>query len=310
MESKPKPRREAAPSKNLPFPSLPRRAFGHNADGSGVIDEEAEAIREAARRVLGGETLSDVVQEWNRRGLVTSTGGPWRVNSLSTLLVQPRLLRSPAILDEETHTRLLALHRSRSKGPRRPTRQYLLTGMLRCWRCGNALRGMPRSRGADLYVCPGPPHGGCSGTAVTADHAEAAVRDLILTRLNSGEVTDDQVVIEAETARDLAAHRRRLDELNYLWASGELDRAEWLSSRRTVERRARAAEAELALLARRRAFRGMAGTAVAVGQRWPEMSIDERRTIVNAALDHVVVLASKPPRQVFQPERLQPRWND
>jgi hypothetical protein len=40
------------------------------------------------------------------------------------------------------------------------------------------------------------------------------------------------------------------------------------------------------------------------------MSIDERRSVVHAALDHVVVLAAEPPRQVFRPERLQPRWVD
>ena len=38
------------------------------------------------------------------------------------------------------------------------------------------------------------------------------------------------------------------------------------------------------------------------------MTVDERRGVVHAALDHVVVLAAEPPRQVFRPERLQPAW--
>ena len=285
-----------------------RRPFGHTADRTGVVEEEAAAIREAARRVLAGETLSGVVQEWNRRGLTTANGGPWRVNSLSSLLVQHRLVTPPVILDEETHTRLVALHASRGKGPRRATRRYLLTGLLRCWRCGGGLRGMPRTRGgADLYVCPGPAHGGCSGTAVTADHAEETVRDLVLARLDSPEL----LALPAggrEAAAELAAHRRRLEELGELWAAGELSRQEWLALKRNVGGRARAAEAELARWARYEALRTLAGPGHARGARWPALSIDERRTVVQATLEHVVVLAAEPPRQVFRPERLQPCW--
>ena len=139
---------------DAPPRSRSRRAFGHTADRSQLVEVEAAAIREAARRVLDGETLSAVVRDWNQRGLTTVSGGPWRVNSLSTLLVQTRLVAFPQIIDEETHRRLVALHTSRSKGPRRATLRYLLTGLLRCWRCGGTMRGMPRAHGADLYVCP------------------------------------------------------------------------------------------------------------------------------------------------------------
>ena len=66
-----------------------RRAFGHTADRAGVVPAEATAIVDAAGRVLAGETLSAIVRDWNARGLTTAAGGPWRVNSLSSLLVQP-----------------------------------------------------------------------------------------------------------------------------------------------------------------------------------------------------------------------------
>jgi hypothetical protein len=310
----------------------PRRAFGHTADRRAVVEEEAAAIRDAARRVLDGETLSAIVQEWNRRSLTTSNGGPWRVNSLSSLLVQGRLAglsnasaqpaggTFPAILDPDTHARLLALHAERRKGPRRPTRRYLLTGLLRCWRCGGGLRGMPRSRRADLYVCPGPPHGGCSGTAVTADHADDAIRDLVLARLDSAELagvvaslgraaSSHQVSVR-RSAGDLATHRRRLDELADMWASGEITRAEWLSLKRNVGSRTKVAEAEAARLARVDALRVLAGTGRSLRRQWPDMSVEARRHVLHAALDHIVVLAAEPPRQVFRAERLRPRWLD
>ena len=292
---------------DAPRTSRSRRAFGHTADRSRLVEVEAAAVREAATRVLDGETLSAVVRDWNRRGLTTVNGGPWRVNSLSSLLVQPRLVVFPQIIDDATHERLLALHASRSKGPRRATRRYLLTGLLRCWRCGGTMRGMPRARGADLYVCPGPPHGGCSGTAVTANHAEAAIGAMVLARLDSPELLGPPID-GREIVRELADHRQRLADLGDLWASGQISKEEWISLKRNVGQRARVAEAEVARLTRIATLRSMAGTGRVMRARWPTMTIDERRGVVHAALDHVVVLAAEPPRQVFRAERLKPAW--
>ena len=291
----------------LPRTPPARRAFGHTAERTQIVDAEASAIREAARRVLDGETLSSVFKDWNARGLTTVNGGPWRVNSLSTLLVHRRLAAPPRILDETTHERLVALHASRSKGPRRATRRYLLTGLLRCWRCGGSMRGMPRMHGADLYVCPGPPHGGCSGTAITADHAEEAVGAMVLSRLESPPLLPAPSHTR-DTVHALAAHRRRLEELGDMWASGHISKDEWLSLKRKVGERARAAEAEVARLGRLETLQAMAGTGATLRMQWPAMTIDERRRVVHAALDHIVVLAAEPPRQVFRPERLQPSW--
>jgi len=283
-----------------------RRAFGHTADRSRLIDGEAAAIREAARRVLAGETLSSVVRDWNERGLTTAGGGPWRVNSLSSLLVQARLVAPPRILDDETHAQLLALHASRGKGPRRTTRRYLLTGLLRCWRCGGTMRGMPRAGGADLYVCPGPPHGGCSGTAITADHAEEAVSDMVLAHLAAS--VPAAPADGREALRELAVHRQRLLDLGDLWAAGQISKDEWMSLKHNVGTRVRAAEAEVERLSRVTALRDLAGTGRALRARWPALGIEERRGVVQATLEHVVVLAAEPPRQVFRAERLQPSW--
>jgi site-specific DNA recombinase len=286
-----------------------RRAFGHVAGGAQVVESEARAIRDAAQRILAGDTLSSVVRDWNDCGITTAAGGPWRVNSLSSLLCQERLVGPPQIVDADTHARLVALHASRGKGPRRATRKYLLTSLLRCWRCGGGMRGMPRTKGADLYVCPGPAHGGCSGTAVTADHAETAITAMVLDRLERPP-TDIGPLDGRRAHRELAAHRRRLDDLGELWASGQLRRDEWLSLRKKVGQRAEAAEAEAARVGRLMAVQAMIATGPALRARWPAMSVEERREVVQALLDHVVVLAAEPPRQVFRPERLQPRWMD
>lgn len=307
-----------------------RRGFGHTQDRTGIVEAEAAAIREAARRVLDGETLSSIVQEWNRRGMRTAGGGPWRVNSLSSILVQPRLAglagdvtagrvaAFPPIIDLDTHEALLALHASRRKGPRRTTRRYLLTGLLRCWRCGGGLRGMPRSRGADLYVCPGPPHGGCSGTAVTADHADEAILAMVLARLDSRELLGASASRSAPAARHqaevsdntgrLATHRGKLADLADMWAAGDISREEWVSLKRNLGDRAQAVQAELTRLDRLDALRRMAGTGRSIAAAWATMTVDQRRLVLHTVIDHVVVLQAEPPRQVFRPERLQPVW--
>jgi site-specific DNA recombinase len=297
----------ASRESRVPRRPLQGRIFGYSADRTKVVEEEASAIREAASRILAGETLSSIVQEWNRRGLMTAKGGPWRVNSLSGLLVHPRLVAFPPIIDSETHVRLVSLHASRSKGRRRRPRKYLLTGLLRCGRCGNKLHGTPRPPGADLYICPGPAHGGCSGTAITAEHAEDAIRDMVLARVDSPDVLGPEVGGQ-DVAQQLAAYREQLQDLSDLWAAGELSREEWLSLRRDVGERVRAAEAEAARLARISDLQRLVGTGRLLRQRWPSMSIDERRAIVQGALEYVAVLPAEPPRAVFRRERLRPCW--
>ncbi|MDQ3640661.1 MAG: zinc ribbon domain-containing protein [Actinomycetota bacterium] len=306
-----------------------RRAFGHSADRAHVVDAEGAAIRDAARRVLAGETLSSIVAEWNRRGLPTASGGPWRVNSLSSLLLQPRLagLRRdgvpfpagicPPILDPDTHAQLIALHGTRRKAKRRATRHYLLTGLLRCWRCGGSLRGMPRLRGADLYVCPGPPHGGCSGTAITADHADDAVRELVFAHLDSPDFVaraargyQRQSAGPASLAlvRKLAKLDERLVGIGDRWGRGEISREVWLSQRQPLAEAAAETRVELERLSRLDAAHRLANTGATLRARWPAMTVKEQRDILRAVLDHVVVGAAEPPRQVFRAERLRPVW--
>ena len=305
-----------------------RRAFGHTADRSAVVTEEAEAIRDAARRVLAGETLSSIIKEWNARGLTTAGGGPWRVNSLSTLLLQPRLvglgrdgsqpvLGPAAILDWDTHAKLVALHESRGKAGRRATKRYLLTGLLRCWRCGGGLRGMPRGGRADLYVCPGPPHGGCSGTAVTADHADNALRDIVLAHLESPELLAPNVLVESAVDRAVARFSGEVASLNHglaeladTWAAGNISRSEWLSLRRPITHRIATIEAEVLRLTQLQEVRRLASTGRALGHQWSALSPVERRRIRDAVLDRVVVLAAPAPKHEFRPERLQVVWRD
>jgi len=61
-----------------------RAPFGYEMTGSTlkVIPVQADLVREAADRVLGGESLYAVIQSWNERGLVTAHQARWSEKSL------------------------------------------------------------------------------------------------------------------------------------------------------------------------------------------------------------------------------------
>ena len=59
------------------------RPFGYANDRLTVIEAEADAIRDAANRVLAGESLVSIVAEWNRTGSpATVHGGLWTQRTL------------------------------------------------------------------------------------------------------------------------------------------------------------------------------------------------------------------------------------
>ncbi|MCA1703899.1 MAG: recombinase family protein [Actinobacteria bacterium] len=300
---------------------------------------EAELIADAAHRVLGGETLSSIVDDWNRRGVRTTTGGPWRINALSALLIQPRLAGVepqgavtdapvPAIIDRATHERLLALRHARRKSPGRRTasnggRQYLLTGFLQCWRCGSRLGGItPGTTAAQPhYRCPSRGAGGCSGVVVHAAHADTTACDIVLARIADPEFTGSIEAREAALAREERTMTSLLADavmgrhpdvgITGLWTNGDqIDGRAWGQLKERLEATARTEKSELAgraLLARQRR---LADAGDDLRRRWVEMDIQERRLVIDAVVARFVVLAAPRLRNRFTSERLKPVWRE
>lgn len=78
----------------------------------------------------------------------------------------------------------------------RAPRTYLLSGLLRCGRCGNRLYSQARHVNPDnrvrRYVClSGPDQGGCGGRlTVVLRPVEELLTDAVLTRLDSPQLAD------------------------------------------------------------------------------------------------------------------------
>lgn len=68
------------------------KLFGYAQDRSRVVETEAALIREAAARVAAGETTTAVAQDWNRRGLPSPRGTKWYGEILRKLLTSPGLV--------------------------------------------------------------------------------------------------------------------------------------------------------------------------------------------------------------------------
>jgi site-specific DNA recombinase len=153
------------------------RVFGYegakrNADGiivnkgklnTVVIEREAALIREAAQRILTGDGLKTVADDWNRRGLPTVTGTRWSDVVIRQVLTRPHvagyrnhprvgMVRGAwePIIDKPTFDKLQRA--LRPKQQRVSGYRYLLTGLLYCWKCDGALTGK-FAKGAHRYKC-------------------------------------------------------------------------------------------------------------------------------------------------------------
>ena len=128
---------------------------------TGRLEEtEAELIREAARRLLNGESVYGILADWERYGIRSPNGNLWLATSFRNMLTSPRIagLRVhqgevvgpatwAAILDRGTWEAVRTIFADRS-GRRRlgRGRTFLLTGgVARCGAPGEA-RSAPPTR--------------------------------------------------------------------------------------------------------------------------------------------------------------------
>lgn len=283
-----------------------------------MIPAEAALIRGAASRILGGETLVSIVNDWNEQGVRTTMGGPWHINALSSLLIQQRLV--PSILDQETHDRLVALRRTRQKPAVRasaPNRRYLLTGFLRCWRCDSRLNATARFgvTAQACYRCPSRGAGGCSGAIVRAELAERAAVEAVLRRIDDHEFAvrvrhqEDRLAEEEHALSSLFTGAVRGEaEGAGLLVDGRIDARGWRQLRSSLDTWLEARPTRLVcrrILARQKELLGQ-GAALADG--WTDMTLDDRRSVIEAVADHFVVRPASRPRSSFESDRLEAFW--
>lgn len=302
------------------------RPYGFNDDRRTIRRPEAKVIRDAARRIVAGETIRGVVADLNDRNVSTVSGKNWTVTSLHRILVAPRTagLRqhqgqtigkadwSP-ILDETTHHQLRAILLDPDRRKNHSARRYLLTGYVFCGLCNAKLVARPRSDKARSYVCAtGPGNSGCGKIRALAESLEDHVAAMIAEAVDSGalaaatvvEPTDDDVTTTAEIGRVEA----ELDALADDYADGAISRdtykraAARLDARRVDARKSLTAGATVD----RRA--SVLSDPAPLGERWQELNFDQRRVVIDAVVDRIVVGPALKGRNFFDPDRVSISW--
>jgi site-specific DNA recombinase len=119
------------------------------------VEDEARIIREVARRILQGDSITGIMVDLNERNVPTVSGGPWSIATIRTMMLRPRLagLRQhqgaivgpakwPPILDRPTWDAVRVLLSDPSRRPPGQTnaRRYVLSGLAKCGVCGTNLK--------------------------------------------------------------------------------------------------------------------------------------------------------------------------
>jgi DNA invertase Pin-like site-specific DNA recombinase len=178
--------------------------FGYQGGGGTltVVPERAVLAREAAERVVGGESLWAVCQDWNERGLKTPLGAWWRERTIGLFLRNPALkgvrvyrpvqpdgttaklpefeasgnwepVIDPVLWDQANQVLdARAAKRSRREGAYKRVNPF--TGLICCSDCGTPMR-----KQGPVYICVQPVRGVCS-RSVNAAEITALVEDAVL----------------------------------------------------------------------------------------------------------------------------------
>lgn len=228
------------------------RGYGYDRRNLVVVPEEAEIVREIARRILADDSLNAIAADLQAREIPTVTGAPWNSRSVKSVVTKPRVagLRAhrgdvvgkavwPAILDTATWEDVCARLAGRARNTDL-TLQRWLTGVLVCSQCDRPMVGW-QGNGGQRYWCA-TPRGGCGKIAIKADVVEAEVERQVLELLSLPRVLEQlrnaaTAEVTEDARRALAEDEQQLKELAGMWARKEISLAEYREARGVVEAR-------------------------------------------------------------------------
>ncbi len=304
-----------------------RRPFGYKVGGMELEPSEADLIRQAAADVLAGRSLRSIVRDWNARGVRTAEGNAWVSSGLRRILTGTRIagLRGyhgdvlgpaawPAIVTETEHERLTSLLRDPSRRTSKPgARRYLLTGFLRCGRCGEPLVAAPGPRGR-TYACRSQARGaGCGGVRMKAEPLDEIITETVLQLLDSKEFAQARRSLRrsepgADLVRQLRDDEAALEQLaRDHYVDRRIGRAQFLAAHDALEARIAEIDRKLAAVSSASVVQSLPGSGAELRARWGAGDLDWRRSVIDAVIEKVVV---KPIGRGKRsgPDRLEVAW--
>jgi site-specific DNA recombinase len=309
-----------------PHGGLRRYGYRRSEDGLIVVPREAEIVREAAVRVIAGESLNAIANDFTNRGVPTVNGGGWRRVSLRGVLTGSTVngrrtptsaVRWTPILGDETWSEVRAwLSRAGRSSITQPGHR-LLRGFVHCARCGARLVGASRTTsGVPDYVCARPADGGCGGIRIAAEALEDFITEVVV---EFGATPAIRRALEAagdnrgeldDLSRRLRKLEQRADQVAADYGAGLIDRRTLKVAtesndreRNTLERRVRI------LLASSSPILADAPRSASGLRRWWDDATDERRrALLDALLERIDIGPGRRGPHAFQEDRVAITW--
>ena len=280
-----------------------------------IHEEQAELVRETARRVVAGESCHSIAEDYNRRGTSPPRGGEWASTQIKRLVTNPRnvALRvhqgkvvGPAdwdpILDESTYRQCVA----RLNDPSRKTTnehaiKYLLSGIATCGVCGRPVKVQPQRRFYMTYMC--------KRFCVTrkVEWVDDLIVSLVIARLSQPDAAmlftepDDDVTATLDAIGD---KRSRLEEFYEAAAKGEITPAglgrietNLLAEIEVLESRIRRYDVPSVVY---ELVRGPA-------ERWETLTLEQKREVLRTLLE-IRILPGHSGSKRFDPETIEVTW--
>ena len=275
--------------------------------GEEIEPAEADAIKEAATRVLRGESIRSIAFDFNDRGIKPVAGGRWAGSTLRRMLISPRIagLREhngevvgkavwPAIIEHATYDRLVGLldDPSRRRENFGRPRVHPLVGLVYCASCGGRMTTAIAPRQGRGYGCRKDENPICPARVrIVAEPLEAYVEGYVIDQWRNPEAIE---IAQSDDDR-MARIRKITDEMRHLQEQknealrvklrGEVD----VKTFREVTAEIDAAHDQLARehksLTSEAAMPELPDPSLA----WEDLSSGDRRTLTEMLVDKIVI---------------------
>lgn len=297
-----------------------KRRFGYTADGSALVEPEAEALRWAYGHVLAGGSVASVTREWRRRGLTGPSGGKLVDPAVRDYMLRPMnagiavyqgaevgRTDMPTVVDEATWRAVRAVlsDPARRTTVGRPPKT-LLTPFLRCAECKGPMSGGTRSEAGGkprrpVYLC----RNGC--TQRSRPLLDEAIGSMVVAYLEREHLRLDSTPGDGtQLARESEALRQERQALEEAFTRGDLDVAAFSLGIRANNARREALDARAVPATAGRDVAAIA-SAVDVAAAWDAASVDTRREVVRVVVDRIEI-GRNPSPGTFDLSAVTVRW--
>ena len=300
------------------------RPFGYTIDRSAAVEPEAAIIREVAARLLAGESVRGVCMDLARRGIVSSSNKPWQQGPLKRMITSSLLsaqrehegiltpgMWPPILAPSETQRLRAVLRNPLRRKSFSNARSYLLSGMLTCGLCGERLIARPRLDGRRRYVCAKRPASvSCGRLARLAEPIEEFVYEAVciaLEGVNLRDTTTKALPEASELGESIQNDEESLLGLIEDYANNLFTRGEFFAARDIINTRLEANRTTLRRLTGDAVLTGLAG-GEALHLRWLTETLQWKRAVLAAVIDHVVIEPAVKGKITFDPSLIRIIW--